>query len=215
MDIPNLPTDNLYKFLALSGLALFIFSLYFGTNNSIAITNDINKINLQIAVLSQDSNKYQNQILDLNEKRYILFDYIVEKNTRLKTSLKLEVNPDYLKAILNPSAKSDSISTLNGLYYLSLRFPELTPYYIEYKNLYDEYLITHIEYNKGMIEKIKQMEFLQRKNTLSLIFSSLFSVVGFIGFLISIYGFRNWYEKIQIYQDIALKKSINPPSKTI
>ncbi len=29
MNIPNLPTDNLYKFMALSGLFIFILSMFY------------------------------------------------------------------------------------------------------------------------------------------------------------------------------------------
>ncbi|KXZ36279.1 hypothetical protein A0H77_13355 [Vibrio alginolyticus] len=60
--IPNLPTDNLYKFLALSGVLLFCFGQYF--------------VHSQISDLEEKSNKMQLSSVELEIKLEWLIDEI-------------------------------------------------------------------------------------------------------------------------------------------
>ncbi len=46
MTIPNLPTDNLYKFVALSGIAIMIFSVYIYVVHYSRLINDLDQIGL-------------------------------------------------------------------------------------------------------------------------------------------------------------------------
>lgn len=64
MNIPNIPTDNLYKFLAISGLIIFIFFTYFAEStkekylNEFYILDKDNKIlTLEKSVVSNDFDK--------------------------------------------------------------------------------------------------------------------------------------------------------------
>ncbi len=91
MNIPNLPTDNLYKFIALFGLILYISSTYFYIKNNFDYSNyqneNIAKIehlnslileaestkNLRIKLM-KDSLSFNGKFFDMvnNEEEYLL-----------------------------------------------------------------------------------------------------------------------------------------------
>src|SRR3989442_1262057 len=61
MNLPTLPTDNLYKFFALSGLALIVFIVVFPTNQisdielkTIEVKTQISLLELEGSVLERD-----------------------------------------------------------------------------------------------------------------------------------------------------------------
>lgn len=207
MDIPNLPTDNLYKFLALSGLALFIFTLYLQLKNSSELFKEIDQIKIEVKLLDQDSILLNHRIEEIKEKQYILLEYFVEKYTDLKIYIDPKIYPDLVKSISNNKPKSDSILTYNAIYSMALRDPELQPLYVEYKSMYEDNLNWTIEYSKKMIEKDEQLKLLKGKGIRLKIYSIIYGLFGLLGLYISYKGFLNWYLKIQIYQDEALKNS--------
>ena len=58
MELPNLPTDNMYKFMAFSGLAILLFTFYFGYTQAIEIKNKINEIELEKNLLALEIKQY-------------------------------------------------------------------------------------------------------------------------------------------------------------
>lgn len=61
MNFPIIPTDNLYKFVALGGLALMIFSVTYPTNkalelqlNTITLRAEIEKLKVEVENLDKD-----------------------------------------------------------------------------------------------------------------------------------------------------------------
>lgn len=64
--IPNLPTDNLYKFYSISGIIIILFTLFFGTiflNNifekSRKITDSVKVLQLEFEFLDDDYKSYK------------------------------------------------------------------------------------------------------------------------------------------------------------
>ena len=49
--IPNIPTDNLYKFIALSGIAILMFSIYLYVNKGYEIKNSLRETEMKLAIL--------------------------------------------------------------------------------------------------------------------------------------------------------------------
>lgn len=63
--IPALPTDNLYKFLALSGVGLMFLSIWLYANlESQFLTTDINNLNAS-RTFQEETNLYAEQYKDL------------------------------------------------------------------------------------------------------------------------------------------------------
>jgi hypothetical protein len=59
LPVPTLPTDNLYKFMALSGLAIIIFSLVFPMIRISEIKLKMVEVETQLAVLHIEINDYE------------------------------------------------------------------------------------------------------------------------------------------------------------
>lgn len=106
-NIPNMPTDNLYKFIALSGLFsfLFIMTLFGYTLHQVSsqiISSDRDLRNLDAEMTNVESNihslEQQIEIIDAKSKKYInisekkeLIDelqILIDKKDRLSTQLK-------------------------------------------------------------------------------------------------------------------------------
>lgn len=64
MIIPNLPTDNLYKFIALSGMSLILISIYLYLSTFENIKNELSSIGYEMALLTLD---IENKEYDLKE----------------------------------------------------------------------------------------------------------------------------------------------------
>ena len=66
MSIPNLPTDNLYKFIALSGVAMFIIINLYSFKNIIEIEEDIRKLKLESKIYKKESGFIDEDINNFN-----------------------------------------------------------------------------------------------------------------------------------------------------
>lgn len=200
MEIPNLPTDNLYKFMALSGLTLFMFMIYIGQKNYFEIQTEIDKIKIELLTLKTDTMLFSIRNEDMYEKKIILNDFFAEKY------------PESYKSFNN---STDSMLIYNFIYSLSLRNPDLLPLYKKYEEYTKEYINLQLQVVRNTFDKQIQYIHLNTKKK-SLLNSFLFyGLIALLGIVISIIGFAKWYNKIQIYQDKALNgtKSVNKKKK--
>jgi len=173
MNIPAIPTDNLYKFCALFGTVIILFSLYIPYKYSSEVEKQISSVNLNVntTVVQQK--------------------YLIQKIDRLKEILE------------------NSILKNKGLYEYSQDVVELNYSQEELKEIlsesYELYRDTQISdaKNENLDNEsdrlIKQLKAILEIRTISL---------G-LGIILSIFGYVQWYFKIQRYQDQILKKSIN------
>ena len=65
MEIPSLPTDNLYKFLALGGIALAVASMYFATKVVFHWTEVDSSLRAEIALEEIDGAETEEEISNL------------------------------------------------------------------------------------------------------------------------------------------------------
>lgn len=75
MNLPNIPTDNLYKFIAISGLAIFLFGLYLFNSTQSELLLEINRLKLEQEILqlsNDDFNKKSLDSLEFNHQAQIL-----------------------------------------------------------------------------------------------------------------------------------------------
>lgn len=195
MEIPNLPTDNLYKFMALSGLAVFLFVCYFGQKSFFEINNDIDKLKFELLILEVDNQAYSIRSADMTDKKKIIIDYLQEKF------------PDQTNMIMS---KTDSILIFNILFSMSLKNPELLPIYEKFEEYTKEYVAIQFASNRNKVEKQIQYSLLNKKKERLNGSMILYSIIGLCGIIISICGFSKWYYKIQKYQDFELEQISKP-----
>lgn len=209
MDIPNLPTDNLYKFMALAGLILFISALYLYESDFSKISDEIDQIHQEVAILSQDTITINTLTKDLDERAYIIYDYVIEKYTDLKKTSEPKKYSKLIKSFYSKGLPDSSSYFLYNVFYAySLRKPELKPLYEEYKVINDKYHDLAINFNKIRVEQKSKLARISTKNKRMMWTGTFYSILLGIGFIISFYGFLFWYYKIQVHQDKLLRYSL-------
>lgn len=94
--MPNLPTDNLYKFMALSGLFLFCFSLYFITTKVDALEERVYKDGIAYSEWKVKAEALEKEIDHLTTEKSLAAQKSIEVNESLKSKL-LEHNINLAK----------------------------------------------------------------------------------------------------------------------
>jgi len=79
MNIPSIPTDNLYKFLALSGLLIFAISLLYPQHKKIELSLKRNDISVDEKKLQHKINALVKHLEKLNKNKIRLQDVEIEK----------------------------------------------------------------------------------------------------------------------------------------
>jgi hypothetical protein len=184
MNLPNLPTDNLYKFMALSGLAIFLFSIVFPLSQIHDIKLKMVEIETQQEVLKLEVEQIGNDVMDalatkgvLNTKKQALFrNYL---NDLFKRNNNKELSKDWSKGepILNIKEQAIFRKQLNEIK----------------KRL-----------AKIMGEEKKVMILYNELNT----YYRIIWIGGLFGLIISFIGFGLWYILIQKPNDMLLQKQI-------
>ena len=62
--IPNLPTDSLYKFIAIAGITMALFSTYFIEKSVNELTDDMNALYIEITILVSDMEEVDLKIVE-------------------------------------------------------------------------------------------------------------------------------------------------------
>ncbi|MGH9549751.1 MAG: hypothetical protein ACRD3W_10270, partial [Terriglobales bacterium] len=221
---PTLPTDNLYKFLALFGLVILVFGIAFPEEKlarSLARLEEAQKAG-QIAhirihrktIQAQEAlNQIKDKSAELNRINKLLKDAETTLEAKRK-SLSEQANQQIkqrnltLKAAKETEAQVESLNPeLHALdekvrqYVDDVRkYTEaIQPIRVRAAELEDEIAIEDVN-SKAFTEEIKG--FGRR--------IILWDVVTFgsiiVGFVLMIFGFGQWHKKVQVYQDAILRK---------
>ena len=202
MNIPNLPTDNLYKFKFLSGILILIFTCY------IYVTQ------MYVIILNIDN-------AEVNEVKYKINKEIITRNYRLIESEIKAFEENFTKMYskdltLKFASKNVKINSINKN---ERRLIELE------QNLNKLKLIDNNAKNIESL-KITLSQLQERKDALNLEFQisikkakleiqKLKYITIFLGLLfvsrifISIRGYKEWYELVQKPNDIKLQDEVN------
>jgi hypothetical protein len=208
MTLPNLPlpTDNLYKFMALTGLLGVVLIVYYMETKQVALSKEVRQELFEYNLHLADTLLLSEKQKDINQR---LFAFAVFMKYRYPNEVSI-------KSIANRSAMQnnlDTISGLNWMYFLVLNHPEYMP-------LLSEVIETNTELRENADKTLKtaqeidhrlnlyiesQKKYESNRHKLSwLLASSIF---------LTILGFALWYYRVQIYQDQILKNSIELPKK--
>lgn len=181
MNIPNLPTDSLYKFLALAGLSFILISTYMTYNILSNKNQETLKFNGEISIYNYENDKL-NSDLKFIKQRLRKLCALCNCNCFDKKG-EIQILPNFTKSdnkeLNNQRQEIDSL--LNG-YHDKLDQFNIKTLQIQSKN---ELLADNEESTHAYMK----------------IFLSLIAT----GFLMAVMGFRLWYKRIQIYQDKILR----------
>lgn len=210
MNVPNLPTDDFYKFLSLSGLFIFLLSVLYPiiTVNDLEkdvsnTTIELKKLRLEISFLESRALKIQNRITETNKMlaRYDLDDTVVQQidlDALIDRLFDSEYR-EFLEFRYKYQDKIFPVFALNKKIELEVAEYESIAREIQMKSL-DIKLKS--ELNGERVDAAKKTYL-------------LWSIGQIFGGLISLFGFRNWYEKVQKPLDLKLEYEINALSESI
>jgi len=185
MNIPNLPTDNLYKFIALTGVLLLFISIFYPEYQRIRIREEITLYNGEIKKLNIESDKSKRKLKDIKEQ--------VEK---LDTISKIKSN----------SIVNDSVITRTRV----LQGPkELVDLSLQIDKLVEEYLSIERDLSIQRVEVNTKLNLINDKEADLEDINELVNYLGGFSIVLSFLGFILWYEKTQKYQDRVLKEQSN------
>lgn len=180
MNFPNLPTDNLYKFLSIAGIVLILFAIYIIIFKGIEIDSNTIELNGEISKLNIASNQ-----LKLEKK--ILKDAILEFYTIANINEEPTINDTiiiYTRLLDGPKDLVENSKHVSDLVY---KFNAKS-------NEYREKQIT-IDTKKALLKY-------SENNYNFFVFSTL--VIVIVGFTLTSVGFQFWYNKVQKYHDKIL-----------
>ncbi len=209
MNIPNLPTDNLYKFLALSGVVIFLFFNIYPAHLLGEIKEEISTIETEKGELIFEVTaleKIQEEVeIDLEEAKSEISKYqysdtlesiiIVEE---LKEQLRNPANRDYLEFIFKH--KKDILPSLNLQEEIRAKTEKI-------KNTKNEILLR--------LHKItRKLKLIEDKNTEAGKSIWKWGAGYFLGIMMMFFGFKLWYSRVQKPLDQKLIKEITEPNNT-
>jgi hypothetical protein len=181
MNIPNVPTDNLYKFIALTGVILLLLSILYPelkkqelTSEITLLNGEINKIDYEMLPIEEQSLEIKNKIAEL--------DKACNCGAKSVMSDTLIVRTHVIKGPKELVDMSKQIDTLLAKYDQLVRA-------ISFK-------IIEVDTKKELIEN-------KKKDLSDIDYAA--SIFGPTGLLISIIGFGLWLFMTQAYQDALLK----------
>lgn len=192
MKFPDLPTDNLYKFMALSGVVLFFLSflpIFHAHKLDLESIDIIGELHATVQQQKFLKNK-QNELLEKAKS-------IIKNTDKLKTEMPTKESL-YDKERYERFKKS-----------LEMKMDKLDEAADDVSVLKEEshqFLELVHKYNLAVIEvetKSKKHIYLRRM----IIFErSIGAFCTFSGIVLALMGFWLWYKKLQTFQDIIVKK---------
>lgn len=203
------PTENLYKFIAISGILLIIASYYpsyltfklgeqyydLMRNQKILIA-DLDNINKRLSDVNQTASSLTEKYKEIEKKGDEIIEFSKQKNIKNKEiakSIKQEIeNYKYLQAEIEALKKR--LESIDNLEEFRAKSEQQ-----DIKNAELKVTSAQLEFYGNEIDRLKQLSWIL-----------FITGLGMIG-----YGFNRWYTKIQKINDAILSKQVDPKKKTI
>ena len=201
--IPNLPTDNLYKFYSISGIIIILFTLFFGTiflNNiyekSQKITDSVKVLQLESEFLVDD---YKSFIIQIDNLEKEFNKYTFEKDSAFNKTKNLENTIERLKTDSNYREYSE---------FFYKHYDDLVPENkkaTELFNLNEKIILNQRKHQMKSLElKLKNDQVISTLNDFYIFLGLAISLL-INGFFLAIKGFRLWKSNVQDLIDKKLK----------
>ena len=183
MNIPNIPSDNLYKFVALASLVTLILSTYFLASLKYEILSELTNHNGELK-----------QILSLGKEEIDNWEELIKQQSLLENQLvKIieEFNKSHNQAYMdNRSQKIEDME-------INIKETNSMIHAISIKR---ERLQIEADTKESLVENKKiLLNYVETTRSYSVIILSIFMIFGFLF----------WYVKVQRYQDKILKYQAN------
>lgn len=182
MTIPNLPTDNLYKFIALTGIFLFLFAIIYPEYRHQEISNEMTLIDGEISKLDLEKEK-------IKDKQKELKNQIERLDKECNCGTKSIVNDSVIIRTVILDGSKELLDLSNSIDQLVEQWKDLN------RQLSSK-MIDIITREKVLINKQKEINDYQKEAETYIPISLIISFIGFIA----------WYEKTQSIQDKLLKE---------
>lgn len=190
MNIPNLPTDNLYKFIALTGVIIFIITIFYPEYQRTSIRDEI--------IL------YNRELQKLNIEK--------DKSKRKLRGIKMQVET------LDKKSNCNCSSIINDTIIVRTRVTEGSKELVELSNqidkLIEDYISTNIELDIKGVEIVAKLDLINSKNEDLTTLTEATYFFGPFSMVLALFGFLLWYDNTQKYQDRVLKEQANQYLKT-
>ncbi len=196
--LPNLPTDNLYKFVALFGLVLFIFGFYFPQEKfarAFAQLREAKKAQ-KLAKIRIDRKKAQNEdalnhvqstMDELKKNQKLLLD----AEAALKAKQPSQALESEYKALTEQVRQHNAKVEKNG--------EEIEKGEAQVVEISDEMSIALVN-AEADLDAVNQSKW-------RVIWWSIMSIgCLIIGSIMMLHGFHQWYARVQVHQDMILRK---------
>lgn len=193
--IPNVPTDNLYKFYALSGIIIVVFSVSIRIYSNASIEEQLVTLDYDIALIKFERDNLLKDSNDWSEKAKIV-DKMLEKHKPIDTLfyIKESTFDNQIYEMQNNPGYRDYLAFVFKYYDHIL--PEAEK--LEQLKKYNESLkLNGREIDKKGIEidyKLKKLK-LKIDDQKIINYTTIF-FIG-LGLFLSIYGFNLWKKKVQ------------------
>ncbi len=178
---PEIPTDNLYKFMAIGGLVSAISCVYFAVSLKRSLLEQVHQNHGVLAILRLETNLMAERTMRTEKISGELID-----KTRA-------VSDDVHRKQANPSELNDQLQMLRS---------ELEKLQGRIDQNKDDRLRVKTEVDKAE----NGVWYLEQHATEVTSLTRVLGVVGFVAWLWSLGGFWLWYSRIQKYVDQELKK---------
>ncbi len=203
MQLPNLPTDNLYKFIALSGVFILITLLVLLNLSKSRILIEIDEIETEEGELVFEMELKNLRTEEIGNELKILRERVDE----YKRKGYIESDND-INSLLKKLKDSEEREYYQFLYkYEEKILPEIfTLNVIEAKcdELFE--LQNKTRLNKMQVNRKRELIRSKYRRLKQDIWKYYLGII--ISLIISIYGFVLWYKRVQIYLDLKLKNEI-------
>ena len=113
MNLPNLPTDNLYKFLALFGLVITVSSTYFYVSETHRLEDFANQLDQTSAHLNIRFDAIDNEQSHLKEKYNLLLDSDATKENRFEITNNIVADIDAVAQRLERARIDSATAKMN------------------------------------------------------------------------------------------------------
>ncbi|OHB54997.1 MAG: hypothetical protein A2173_02320 [Planctomycetes bacterium RBG_13_44_8b] len=189
----EIPTDNLYKFVAISGIVILLFSF-------------IPRYHAHKLQLKSISLKSDIKILELDKTRF-KYKYSEVENKINETgnkTVKLEQEVDDIFVKVKEKARDpNDLRKMNEETARKIKLIKEEWRQVENENSKLEEMIYEIKVRDTKISSERE----RIKCILKVVTIELYTGIGsFVcGLLMAVWGFRNWYTKLQIFQDELIK----------
>lgn len=181
MNLPSFPTDNLYKFISIEGIILFVTALFYPEYRRSEINNEIALNNGDVKRLSIENQKSSSKLKEIKDEIEIL-----DEKANNTGSI---VNDTLISRTRILSGKADLVELSKKIDKLVLEWKEI--------NMTIELKRIDIDIKSELTEN--KREALRDLNDIMIFLGPLSMLLTFIGFVL-------WYDKAQKFQDKVLSE---------